>query len=84
VNHVTVLEFGDSLRADQVLIDKAEARENITIIKSAATTEITTGHALKLDEDIQQLVKHIQEPLKFQTFVSLSCHNCPDVVQALN
>ena len=42
VNHVTVLEFGDSLRADQVLIDKAEARENITIIKSAATTEITT------------------------------------------
>ena len=42
------------------------------------------GHALKLDEDIQQLVKHIQEPLKFQTFVSLSCHNCPDVVQALN
>lgn len=42
------------------------------------------GHALKLDEDIQQLVKHIQEPLKFQTFISLSCHNCPDVVQALN
>lgn len=42
------------------------------------------GHTLKLDEDIQQLVKHIQEPLKFQTFVSLSCHNCPDVVQALN
>ncbi len=42
------------------------------------------GYALKLDEDIQQLVKHIQEPLKFQTFVSLSCHNCPDVVQALN
>ncbi|WP_049237871.1 alkyl hydroperoxide reductase subunit F [Moraxella canis] len=42
------------------------------------------GHTLKLDEDIQQLVKRIQEPLKFQTFVSLSCHNCPDVVQALN
>lgn len=42
------------------------------------------GHTLKLDEGIQKLVKSIQAPLKFQTFVSLSCHNCPDVVQALN
>lgn len=42
------------------------------------------GHTLKLDEDIQKLVQRIQTPLKFQTFVSLSCHNCPDVVQALN
>ncbi len=42
VNHVTVLEFGDSLRADKVLVDKAQSRDNITIIKSAATQEITT------------------------------------------
>lgn len=42
------------------------------------------GHTMKLDEGIQDLVKRIQKPLKFQTFVSLSCHNCPDVVQALN
>lgn len=42
VNHVTVLEFGDSLRADKVLVDKAESRDNISIIKSAATQEITT------------------------------------------
>lgn len=42
------------------------------------------GHKLKLDKGIQNLVKGIQTPLKFQTIVSLSCHNCPDVVQALN
>lgn len=42
------------------------------------------GHTMKLDEGVQNLVKRIQKPLKFQTFVSLSCHNCPDVVQALN
>ena len=42
------------------------------------------GHTLKLDEGIQDLIKRIAQPLKFQTFVSLSCHNCPDVVQALN
>lgn len=42
------------------------------------------GHTIKLDEDICTLVKAIDVPLKFETFVSLSCHNCPDVVQALN
>ena len=42
------------------------------------------GHTLKLDEGIQKLIKRFNKPLKFQTYVSLSCHSCPDVVQALN
>lgn len=42
------------------------------------------GSELKLDQGIQAIVKNIKQPLKFQTFVSLSCHNCPEVVQALN
>ncbi|WP_338412282.1 alkyl hydroperoxide reductase subunit F [Psychrobacter raelei] len=42
------------------------------------------GHTLKLDESIQKMVKRIGHPLQFQTYVSLSCHNCPEVVQALN
>lgn len=43
-----------------------------------------SGTKLKLDDGIKNIVKNISEPLHFQTFVSLSCHNCPDVVQALN
>ena len=42
------------------------------------------GSELKLDPGIQNIIKSIKQPLKFETFVSLSCHNCPDVVQALN
>ena len=42
------------------------------------------GSEIKLDSSIQAMIKHIQQPLKFETFVSLSCHNCPEVVQALN
>lgn len=42
------------------------------------------GSELKLDTSIQNMVRNINEPLKFEVFVSLSCHNCPDVVQALN
>jgi len=40
VEHVTVLEFADTLRADQVLIDKANSTANIEIIKMAQTTEV--------------------------------------------
>lgn len=42
------------------------------------------GSELKLDTSIRSLIKNIQQPLRFETYISLSCHNCPDVVQALN
>jgi alkyl hydroperoxide reductase subunit F len=41
VGHVTLLEFGDTLRADSVLQDKLHSLPNITVIKSAQTTEVT-------------------------------------------
>jgi alkyl hydroperoxide reductase subunit F len=41
VEHVTVLEFADELKADQVLQDKLRARSNVTIITGAETREIT-------------------------------------------
>ena len=44
----------------------------------------SSGTRLKLDDGIQVMVAAIQEHLHFEVFVSLSCHNCPDVVQALN
>ncbi|QUM84020.1 alkyl hydroperoxide reductase subunit F [Moritella sp. 28] len=40
VEHVTVLEFADTLRADQVLVNKANSMANIEIIKQAQTTEV--------------------------------------------
>ncbi|WP_440056844.1 alkyl hydroperoxide reductase subunit F (plasmid) [Pseudoalteromonas sp. T1lg65] len=40
VEHVTVLEFADTLRADEVLIRKANSLANVTIIKNAQTTEV--------------------------------------------
>lgn len=40
VEHVTVLEFSDTLRADDVLVKKANSLPNVTIIKNAMTTEV--------------------------------------------
>ncbi|MEM7183353.1 MAG: alkyl hydroperoxide reductase subunit F [Spirochaetota bacterium] len=42
------------------------------------------GVPLKLDESLQSLIKNFQGEMKFETIVSLDCHNCPEVVQALN
>ena len=40
VKHVTLLEFADTLRADEVLQKKLHSLPNVTVIKSAMTTEV--------------------------------------------
>jgi NADH-dependent peroxiredoxin subunit F len=41
VNHVTLLEYNDSLRADSVLQDKLRSLPNVTIICQAQSTEVS-------------------------------------------
>jgi len=48
VGHVTLLEFGDQLRADAVLVDKLKSMSNVTIHTQAQTTEFT-GDGQKLN-----------------------------------
>ena len=44
----------------------------------------TGGHPPKLDAALIEQIKGLSGSFRFETFISLSCHNCPDVVQALN
>ncbi|WP_428910236.1 alkyl hydroperoxide reductase subunit F [Niallia sp. Krafla_26] len=43
-----------------------------------------SGRAPKVDEKVIEQIKNITGEYHFETYVSLSCQNCPDVVQALN
>lgn len=43
-----------------------------------------SGRAPKVEQDVIDQVKSIRGDYQFESFISLSCHNCPDVVQALN
>lgn len=43
-----------------------------------------SGYAPKVSEEVLNQVKGLNIKSNFDVFVSLSCHNCPDVVQALN
>jgi alkyl hydroperoxide reductase subunit F len=43
-----------------------------------------SGRAPKVDGRLIDQVKNIKGEYHFETYISLSCHNCPEVVQALN
>jgi alkyl hydroperoxide reductase subunit F len=42
------------------------------------------GYPPKVEEAVLQQIRALEGDLEFEVYVSLSCHNCPDVVQALN
>ncbi|ART78735.1 alkyl hydroperoxide reductase subunit F [Oceanisphaera avium] len=42
------------------------------------------GHPSKVAPELQQQVRELKGEYHFETYISLSCQNCPDVVQALN
>ncbi len=43
-----------------------------------------SGRPPKVDAKLIDQVKSIKGEYHFETYISLSCHNCPEVVQALN
>ncbi|EUJ46976.1 alkyl hydroperoxide reductase subunit F [Listeria riparia] len=43
-----------------------------------------SGRPPKIDDKIKAQIQKINAPHHFETYVSLTCHNCPDIVQALN
>jgi NADH-dependent peroxiredoxin subunit F len=42
------------------------------------------GHPPKADADVLEQIRNLEGDHLFETYISLSCQNCPDVVQALN
>ncbi|HSI49325.1 MAG TPA: alkyl hydroperoxide reductase subunit F [Ideonella sp.] len=42
------------------------------------------GHPPKVEPEVLEQIKAIDGDFAFDTFMSLTCHNCPDVVQAMN
>ena len=64
VSHVTLLEFADTLRADAVLQNKLNSLPNVTVIKSAQTTEVTGDgqkvNGLSYKDRVSEEIKHIE------------------------
>ncbi|WP_062352793.1 alkyl hydroperoxide reductase subunit F [Bacillus kwashiorkori] len=43
-----------------------------------------SGRAPKIDQKLMDQIKNLKGEYHFESYISLTCHNCPDVVQALN
>ncbi len=44
----------------------------------------TGGHPPKIEQPVIDQIKALDRDLDFEVYMSLTCHNCPDVVQALS
>lgn len=44
----------------------------------------TGGHPFKLEDSVIEQIRNLDGDYTFETYMSLSCHNCPEVVQAFN
>ena len=44
----------------------------------------TGGHPPKVEQDVIDSIKTLDGDFNFEVYMSLTCHNCPDVVQALS
>jgi alkyl hydroperoxide reductase subunit F len=44
----------------------------------------TGGHPPKVEADVIDSIRALDGDFNFEVYMSLSCHNCPDVVQALS
>ncbi|RFB71311.1 MULTISPECIES: alkyl hydroperoxide reductase subunit F [unclassified Herbaspirillum] len=42
------------------------------------------GHPIKLDDKVIEQIRNLDGDYAFETYISLTCQNCPEVVQALN
>jgi alkyl hydroperoxide reductase subunit F len=44
----------------------------------------TGGHPPKVEADVIEAIQALEGDFNFEVYMSLTCHNCPDVVQALS
>ena len=63
-----------------------EERDMSNILRSPVSfsLEAAGGVPSKLDDSNIEIIKSVNEKLRFEVFVSLNCHNCPDIVQMIN
>ena len=90
---VSLREDGDAARRPSFAIGRPGDPASISFAGLPMGHEFTSlilallqtgGHPPKVDADVIDQIKALPGNFRFETYISLSCHNCPDVVQALN
>ncbi|HJV74532.1 MAG TPA: alkyl hydroperoxide reductase subunit F [Noviherbaspirillum sp.] len=84
---------GDGERAPSFALNRAGSNMGIRFAGIPMGHEFTSlvlallqvgGHPPKAEADVIEQIRNLKGEYLFETYISLSCQNCPDVVQALN
>lgn len=88
---VSLDETGDDARKPSFVIAKEGETRGVRFAAIPLGHEFTSlvlallwtgGHPPKVEKDVLDQIKALDSDLNFEVYMSLSCHNCPDVVQA--
>jgi NADH-dependent peroxiredoxin subunit F len=88
---VSLDETGDDARKPSFVIAKEGEIHGVRFAAIPLGHEFTSlvlallwtgGHPPKVEQDVLDQIKALDSDLNFEVYMSLSCHNCPDVVQA--
>jgi alkyl hydroperoxide reductase subunit F len=92
-SNIEVLEVNDGARKPSFAIHKPGEEPRVHFAGLPLGHEFTSlvlallhvgGHPPKVSEEVLAQVEALSGPLRFETYFSQSCQNCPDVIQALN
>jgi len=90
---ITARNDGHDRRTPSFAITRAEANISLRFAGIPLGHEFTSlvlallqvgGHPPRVSEEVSQQIQAIEGDFEFETYFSLSCQNCPDIVQALN
>ncbi|MHC8366598.1 alkyl hydroperoxide reductase subunit F [Pseudomonas sp. ZT5P21] len=90
---ITLIDNGDDARKPSFSINRPGADINLRFAGIPMGHEFTSlvlallqvgGHPSKASAEVIEQIRSLKGEFSFETYFSLSCQNCPDVVQALN
>src|SRR5690554_2136214 len=90
---ITLRTDGDDARTPSFSLNRIEGEISLSFAGIPMGHEFTSlvlallqvgGHPSKLAQDVIEQIANLEGEMHFETYYSLSCQNCPDVVQALN
>ncbi|WP_095194744.1 alkyl hydroperoxide reductase subunit F [Pseudomonas sp. Irchel 3A7] len=92
-NQITLLDNGDDARKPSFSINRPGADISLRFAGIPMGHEFASlvlallqvgGHPSKASVEVIEQIRSLKGEFNFETYFSLSCQNCPDVVQALN
>jgi alkyl hydroperoxide reductase subunit F len=90
---ITLRTDGSDERRPSFALQRRDGRQSLRFAGLPLGHEFTSlvlallwsgGHAPKVEPQVLERIKSLDGDFNFEVYMSLSCHNCPDVVQALS